>query len=119
MPVLHETDLRVGPTIPKGCLLGDFESSYPFSPEFQVDTHLSDFVGENDISSPFLTCASPVATSISMDTLEDVPNIHDPSTPQVFLEESRRREECEGDAIVCMIRSMMIGMVIMLTRKSV
>ena len=32
MRVLHETKLRVGPTIPEGCLLDNFESPYPFSP---------------------------------------------------------------------------------------
>ena len=29
MPVLNDNKLRVGPTSPKGFLLGDFESSYP------------------------------------------------------------------------------------------
>ena len=51
-----------------GCLLGDFELPYPFIPEFQVDTYFSNFEGKKDISSPFPVCASPVATSISMDT---------------------------------------------------
>ena len=32
--ISHEIDLSVGPTTPKGCLLGDFESSYPLSSEF-------------------------------------------------------------------------------------
>jgi len=43
MPISHETNLRVGPPIREGCLLGDCESPYPFIPKFQVDAHLSDF----------------------------------------------------------------------------
>ena len=34
VPILHETDLSIGPTMPEGCLLSDFESPYSFSPEF-------------------------------------------------------------------------------------
>jgi len=43
MHVSHETDLKVGPTILNGCLLGNCESPYPLIPEVQADTHLSDF----------------------------------------------------------------------------
>jgi len=64
---LHETNLRVGPPMLEGCSLGDSESLYPFSPKFQVATHLSDFEDKKDISSPFLACASPIMI-ISMDT---------------------------------------------------
>ena len=35
-----------------------------------------------------------------MDAPEDVLNIHDPSTPLILLEESKEREECEGDKSV-------------------
>ena len=35
--MLHETDLRVGPPKPEGCLLVDFESSSPLSLQFQID----------------------------------------------------------------------------------
>jgi len=82
------------------CLLADFNSAYPFSPKFQVDTHLSNFEGKKYISSTFLTCTSPIVTSLSMDTPEDISNIHDLSTPLVSLEESKESEECEGDASV-------------------
>ena len=32
MPISHEIDLTIGPTLPKSCLLGDCESLYPFIP---------------------------------------------------------------------------------------
>jgi len=94
MPILHEINLRAGPSTPEGCLLGDFESSCPFSLYFQADTYLSDFEGKKDISSPFHTCASPVASSIFVDNSEDVSNIHDPSIPLAFLEEPKESEKC-------------------------
>ena len=80
--------------------LGNFESPDPFRHEFQVDTYLFDFEGKNDISLPFLACVSPVANNVSMDTLENVLNIHDPYIPLTFLEESKDSKECESDAIV-------------------
>jgi len=46
---------------------------------------------------PYLACTSLVAINISMDTFEDVLNIHDPSIPLAFLEEPKGSEECEGN----------------------
>ena len=89
MPILHEINLRAGPSTPEACLLGDFESSCPFSLYFQADTYLSDFEGKKDISSPFLACASPITTSSSMDTLDYVLNSLDLSIPLVLMEEPK------------------------------
>ena len=89
MPVLYETDLRVGPTISESYLLGDFESPYPLNSKLQVHTRLFHFEGKKDISSPYLIYASLVETRISTDPLEDVLNIHGPSIHLVFLEETK------------------------------
>ena len=48
MLVLHETNPRVGPSLFEDCLVGDFGSSPPWSPEFQIDNLLCDFEGDND-----------------------------------------------------------------------
>ena len=69
--MLHEAGLGIGPSLPKDSLLGEFESSSPFSSHFQVDTHLRDFEGKKYIFSPSYACASPIETSISMDTSKD------------------------------------------------
>jgi len=50
VPVLHETNRRVGPSPPHGWSLGDFESYRRLSPKFHVDVPLCDFKGDDDIS---------------------------------------------------------------------
>lgn len=59
VPVSQGIDLRVGPTTPEGCLLGDFEFSYPLSSKSLADTLLCDFKVKNDIFTRFCTCFSP------------------------------------------------------------
>jgi len=98
IPVLHEIDIKIGPDTPEGCLLRDFECFYPLSLEFSVNTHLFNFEGKKDISSPYLVCASSIETNISMDTPENVKNIHDLSIPVASLDDLRESKECEGDA---------------------
>ena len=42
VPILHETDLRVGPTPPDSYSLDDFESYPSLSPKFHIDAPLYD-----------------------------------------------------------------------------
>ena len=98
MPVPHDTDLRVGPTTPKGFLLGDFEYSYHLSSKSGVDTPLCDFEVMNDISSPSFAYASPLETSTSLDTFDDVLIIPNPSLTFASLGEIEEGDGFETDA---------------------
>jgi len=94
----NDTDLMVRPTTPKGCLLGDFESSYPLSSKSGVDTPLCDFEVKNDMFSPSFAYASPLETSTSLDTPEDVPIIPNPSFHLALLGELEEGDGFESDA---------------------
>jgi len=98
--VLYEIDLRVGPFQPDDCSLGDFESCPPLSLKFHIDAPLCDFERDYDISSPSFAYASPLDTSISIDTLEDVLIIPKPLTPLASLGRLKESVEYESDASV-------------------
>ena len=72
--------------------MGDFESSCPLIPKFQLSTSLGDFVAKNDISSLCFSCASPAENSISINTLKHVFIIPDPPTSLTSLGELEKSE---------------------------
>ena len=96
MLISHEADL-VGPTIPEGCLSGGCESPYPFIPEFQVDTHLSNFQGKEDISSPLLHVHLPLKLAFPCPENVWIPLAY----------ESLRSASNMKMMLVCMIMTMM------------
>ena len=98
MPVSHGTDLRVGPTTLEECLLGDFESSYSLSSNFEISTALCDFEDKNDMLSPSFTYASPHETSTSLSTFEDVLIIPNPFLPLAPLGELEEENGFETSA---------------------
>jgi len=100
MSVLQRTDLRGGPITPKGCLLGDFKSSYSLSIVFQFDIPLCDFEGNNDIYSPSFACTLLTKTSISINTPDDVQIIHDRPTPLNSPRDPKESKGCDDDVSV-------------------
>jgi len=65
--------------------------------DFYHDTHSDDLEVSSDPSSPF-AYASPLETSTSLDTSEDVPIISDPSIALASLAEIEEGDGCETNA---------------------
>ena len=84
---------KVGPSPPRGCSLGGFDSSPTLGIEFQVGGPISDFKGDDGISSPSFTYASSLENGLTLDSPEDVSTIANLPFPLVPLGEPKKRED--------------------------